>query len=102
MRVRGSTLRVSALLFLAVAISRVVDFRQAYAQPAEPKSLAADIELSDQNYLAWRDHILPQNSELDWQQIPWLTTFKDGILTANQADKPLLFWTMNGHPLGCT
>ena len=31
-----------------------------------------------------------------------LTTFKDGILAADTAGKPLLLWTMNGHPLGCT
>lgn len=60
------------------------------------------LELNDQNYAAWRDHILPEESELAWERIPWLTTFKDGIIAANDAGKPLLFWTMNGHPLGCT
>jgi hypothetical protein len=39
---------------------------------------------------------------LAWQQIPWATTFKDGIVAADAAGKPLLLWTMNGHPLGCT
>jgi hypothetical protein len=64
--------------------------------------VAADIDLTDVNYTVWRDHILPDPSELEWEQIPWLTTFKDGILAANAARKPLLLWTMNGHPLGCT
>lgn len=65
-------------------------------------AVQADIELRDENYAAWRDHILPNPSEMAWEQIPWLTTFKDGIVAAAAADKPLLLWTMNGHPLGCT
>ena len=62
----------------------------------------ADIELTEENYSVWRDHILPDQTEMAWKQIPWHVTFKDGILAANASDKPLLFWTMNGHPLGCT
>jgi hypothetical protein len=68
----------------------------------ESPPVAADIELNQENYLTWRDHILPNPSEMAWEQIPWLTTFKDGIRAADSADKPLLLWTMNGHPLGCT
>lgn len=71
-------------------------------EAAAAPAAAADIELTDANYQAWRGHILPDSSEMGWEQIPWLTTFKDGILAANAANKPLLLWTMNGHPLGCT
>ena len=63
---------------------------------------ATSIELTRENYAAWRDHVAPRASDLKWQQIPWLTTFQEGILAANDTGKPLLFWTMNGHPLGCT
>jgi hypothetical protein len=69
---------------------------------AGPALAAADIGLNDDNYKTWRDHILPDADEMAWEQIPWLTTFKDGILASDQAGKPLLLWTMNGHPLGCT
>ena len=62
----------------------------------------AKVELNDQNYAQWREHILPDTGELAWRQIPWATTFKDGIAAADAAGKPLLLWTMNGHPLGCT
>ena len=68
----------------------------------EAEAIQADIELTDENYAAWRDHILPNPHEMAWEQIPWLTTFKDGIIASAAADKPLLLWTMNGHPLGCT
>ncbi len=60
------------------------------------------LQLTKQNYATWRAHILPKEKDLGWQQIPWLTTFQDGILDADQRELPLLFWTMNGHPLGCT
>ncbi|MGI9517621.1 MAG: hypothetical protein ACR2NP_11280 [Pirellulaceae bacterium] len=63
---------------------------------------AQDVQLHSENVDQWRDHILPGDGDLSWQQIPWLTTFADGIVAADEADKPLLLWTMNGHPLGCT
>jgi hypothetical protein len=75
---------------------------QEISQTVGVPPVAADIDLSDENYAVWRDHILPDPNELAWEQIPWLTTFKDGILAADAARKPLLLWTMNGHPLGCT
>ena len=59
-------------------------------------------ELKPESLAAWRDHILPATAELDFQKIPWLTTFKDGIIEADRQNRPLLLWTMNGHPLGCT
>ena len=70
--------------------------------PAVADTKSGDVALTDENYKAWRDHILPADADLGWQQIPWLTTFQDGILEADQRKMPLLFWTMNGHPLGCT
>ena len=71
-------------------------------QTSEVPPAKAKVELNDQNYADWRKHILPDTGELAWQQIPWATTFKDAIVAADGAGKPLLLWTMNGHPLGCT
>ena len=71
-------------------------------QTPETSPAKAKVELNERNYADWRKHILPNTGELAWQQIPWATTFKDGIIAADAAGKPLLFWTMNGHPLGCT
>lgn len=75
---------------------------EANSPNVEVPPVAADIDLNSENYEVWRDHILPDSSEMTWERIPWLTTFKDGILAADEAGKPLLLWTMNGHPLGCT
>ena len=50
----------------------------------------------------WQQHIWPTPDEVRWMEIPWHATFGDGLAAAGRAAKPLLFWAMNGHPLGCT
>ncbi|MFT7485828.1 MAG: hypothetical protein ACI9F9_001679 [Candidatus Paceibacteria bacterium] len=55
-----------------------------------------------ENYAAWKHHVLPTEEEVRHETIPWISQFGSGILAANEARKPLLFWAMNGHPLGCT
>ena len=74
-------------LFAVSTAAQVVDFQ-------EP--------LTQANYATWRDRIMPAKADLAWEQIPWLTTFQSGILQAEQRSLPLMLWTMNGHPLGCT
>jgi hypothetical protein len=57
----------------------------------------------DQNsFEEWRDFILPDAREMKWKEIPWHESFWKGLLEAQQKNKPLLLWAMNGHPLGCT
>ena len=58
--------------------------------------------LSDQTFAALRDHILPRPEELRWQEIPWRTTFWEAVQEAQAAEKPILLWAMNGHPLALT
>ena len=53
-------------------------------------------------YKMWHDFIKPTRKEIAWAQIPWLTTFYDGLVESDRTQKPLLLWVMNGHPLGCT
>ena len=58
--------------------------------------------LSASSFAAWRDHIRAEPKERGWAEMPWLMTFHDGLQAAAKAKKPLLLWTMNGHPFGCT
>ena len=97
MRFSNRLIRHTVGLLAALAPSSFLSGQTPDAPPARAK-----FELDDQNYAEWRKHILPDTGELAWQQIPWATTFKDGIVAADAAGKPLLLWTMNGHPLGCT
>ena len=64
------------------------------------QSAAPEVELADLE--RWRDHVLPTADELSFDQIPWIPDFAEGMRAAESAGKPLLFWAMNGHPLGCT
>ena len=90
------------LLGLLTALGGLLHSSHLTGQPSEVPPAKPKVELHDKNYADWHKHILPDTGELAWQQIPWATTFKDGIVAADVAGKPLLFWTMNGHPLGCT
>lgn len=46
--------------------------------------------------------VIPAREELAWREIPWRPAFWDAVVEAHAADKPILLWAMNGHPLACT
>ncbi len=50
----------------------------------------------------WRSLILPDMAQEAWAEIPWRAAFWEAVVEANRRRKPVLFWAMNGHPLGCT
>jgi len=62
----------------------------------------AAAELNDRTFAPWRDRIRPKAEELCFNTVEWLPTFWEGVIAAQKADKPILLWTMNGHPLACT
>ena len=68
---------------------------QASAQPADPV-------LTEKNLAAMRETILPKPAEEKWRAIPWRTSYWTAVLDGNKAGRPVLLWTMNGHPLACT
>ena len=61
-----------------------------------------EFQLTDRTYNMWQEFIKPTKKELAWAQIPWRSTFYDGLIDSDHEQKPLLLWVMNGHPLGCT
>jgi hypothetical protein len=71
---------------------------QVLAQEAITQRRSLDLE----SLAAWRDHILPNEDELSWETLPWLTSFSAGLKEAATQTKPVIVWVMNGHPLGCT
>lgn len=76
------------ILLLALAVPNA-----AVAEEFQEKDLTAA------NYEKWRDHVLPRNWELAYRRIPWRTSFWDAVIEAQARDRPILLWTMNGHPL---
>jgi hypothetical protein len=59
-------------------------------------------DLTEKNVDDIRDFILPSKAESSWKSIPWRSTLWEGVVDAQEEDKPILFWAMNGHPLACT
>lgn len=58
--------------------------------------------LNEGSYKQLRDHVLPDAREDAWRKIDWKSTFWDAVIEAQKAEKPILLWAMNGHPLGHT
>jgi hypothetical protein len=95
-------MQLCARMLLGIVLSSLAagqdDIQQ---QEATARALSIP-ELRAADLPAWRAHLRPAADELGWRTIPWLSTFTAGVLAADAAEKPLLFWAMNGHPLGCT
>ena len=73
----------------------------ARTQDAAPEPVALPALTSD-NFATWFRALTPSAAEEAWQTIPWRPTFWDAVVEAQAADKPVLLWAMNGHPLACT
>ena len=81
--------RSLALLLLCVAC----------AAPAPPTLIS---ELDRDSVELYADYVRPTEREASWREIPWQPSFAEGMREAGRQQRPLIFWAMNGHPLGCT
>ena len=54
------------------------------------------------NYDAWLKFIRPSKDELSFERVGWRSQFWPAVVEARSLGRPILLWTMNGHPLGCT
>ena len=66
------------------------------------KEQYSTFQLNQSNYEIWRSYIEPKATDLAWAQIPWRSSFQEGLAESYREQKPMLLWAMNGHPLGCT
>jgi hypothetical protein len=84
-------LKQTNLFFVAVFVSSGF----AFSEETGPR-------LDAKNRAEWRIHIQPDEKDAAWEQIDWKPDLASGIAAASASRKPILLWTMNGHPLGCT
>lgn len=68
---------------------------QAPQSPTVPVPTAA-------NFRQWMEFIEPDATETAYRGIAWRNEFWPAVQEAKALGRPILFWTMNGHPLGCT
>lgn len=54
------------------------------------------------NLREWLAYIQPSKSEESYREIGWRNSLWPAVQEARRLGRPILFWTMNGHPLGCT
>lgn len=92
------TQNFAAVVVLAVATS-------GQATSGQEGTAAADATfpvLDDRTFAQHWEHVVPTAAELEWRRIPWLAQLGEGVVAAQAADRPILLWAMNGHPLACT
>ncbi len=65
-------------------------------------ALGAAQEPADVSIENLQAYIIPGPKELTWREIPWRPVFWDAVIEAQQKERPVLLWGMNGHPLACT
>lgn len=67
--------------------------QQDFAMPEAP---------SARTLAAWSRAIEPDEVEAAFRVIPWRNDLAPAMAEAKELGRPILLWTMNGHPLGCT
>lgn len=78
-----------------LAVAFMASLAPLFGDYTAPKPTAANLS-------EWTEYVQPSPEEIAHEAIPWRTTFASGLRDASDQAKPLLFWGMNGHPLGCT
>ena len=84
---------MKALGLVAVAIG-------ALALPGTASTCIGDLDAAAAERI--RAQVLPSAEELRFEEIPWIPAFGEGLARGQEERRPVLFWAMNGHPLGCT
>ena len=89
------------------AMSRYLGFA-ALLVAAVPQASAQGVDLAPPEKKAgewidqWAEFIRPSSDELSYESIGWRNEFWPAVQLAQELGRPILLWTMNGHPLGCT
>ena len=71
-------------------------------KPGEVQPPPAVPVITDTNLRKWIDTIRPGDGDLKWERLDWRTELGAAIPEAKALQRPILLWTMNGHPIGCT
>lgn len=56
--------------------------------------------LTWKTYDAYRGRIDVHPDELAWQKIPWRNGFFEGLVEAQEKDRPIFYWIYEGDPRG--
>lgn len=59
-------------------------------------------EIGAENLAEWQTFIFPKGKEQDWRKVRWHRELEFAAEEAKELGRPVLLWTMNGHPSGET
>lgn len=90
---------LAAVLLAALLISLLL---AGASTPARAQSTKPTITLTPKSFPKWLAFIRPTDDELAYERIGWRNAFWPAVEEAKRLGRPILLWTMNGHPLGCT
>ena len=101
---KRNSIQAIVLVFASLFAFQAVGDAHSRRTAQDPKRAGQEdpFVIDDAEFLAWVRYVLPRESELAWEEIPWLPSFAEGMRAAGERGAPLLLWLMNGHPLGCT
>ncbi len=72
------------------------------ASPQSDRGRPEAFDRDARSFAEWVEFIRPSAKELSFEAIGWRNAFWPAVLEARALGRPILLWTMNGHPLGCT
>lgn len=58
--------------------------------------------LTGENFADWHKALVPSEREQAWTGLAWRPSLWDAAIEANRTDRPILLWSMHGHPLSET
>ena len=58
--------------------------------------------ITSENFSEWLAFIQPNEKERSWTKIRWHKELADAAAEARRLQRPILLFTMNGHPCGET
>ena len=70
------------------------------SQSQQPKWPAPTI--TSENFSEWMAFVQPSEKERSWTNIRWHKELADAAVEARRLQRPILLFTMNGHPCGET
>lgn len=89
------------VMLLAMLAGTMLKAQSVHGQSAGPPGAENGVpQLNHQTYEQWLRYILPDEDANAWRKISWRTTLWEALQEARKTQRPILLWTMNGHPCG--
>ncbi|MBK8271108.1 MAG: hypothetical protein IPK83_23455 [Planctomycetes bacterium] len=92
---------LTLFLFAALPFALAGPGAPSFADESSDRAIQA-FDLTDKTLARWQRFIQPNDTEASFEKLNWLPTFRQGLIESGRANRPLLLYVMNGHPLGCT